>query len=110
MTTTLIEAPTIAPAPDKPVELNETGKVLLRARDILLERGWVQGVSGAPGGPRCVGGAMSEASDSGHAVETFTRFVTSVGIRLGGVAPWNDAPGRTREEVVLALERAAYQV
>jgi hypothetical protein len=111
MTTTTIEAPTITP--DKPVELDEAGKVLMRAADIVRER-WQQLYAGTSGEPRCALGAIYEASgldgthipwsEDPHCCEAHMRLRGAV----GAIHVWNDVVGRTAEEVAEALERAAY--
>ena len=79
-------------------------EVLMRAAAIVRER-WCQFEAGDSGGPRCAMGAIHEASvDFLHYVMATSRVRCSIG---GSIAGWNDADGRTAEEVAEGLERAA---
>jgi hypothetical protein len=98
--------------------------VLLRAADLLGEFGWCTGIGGMPGtqngtrGPLCYLGSVAQAGlDLGRVARpsgTYDgdwdyAYATEL---LGLRAPargflWNDAPGRTKEEVVTALREAA---
>jgi hypothetical protein len=91
----------------------EPDPVLLRAAEILRERGLCRGPWRA-GGPLCAAGAIGEAgSDHGLARTEMEARVLQFARSLGGSAAgdvhaWNDAPGRAAEDVADALERAAY--
>ena len=92
------EAPTKEPWQD----------VLERAACLLQTEGWIQrqlkGVHG-----RCVMGAIAAASGD----QMLSFFTTEAAVRLAthldvfSLAAWNDAPWRTRAEVVAALNEAA---
>jgi hypothetical protein len=93
-------------------------QTLRRAEDIILQRGWLQREYGRNGGPRCVIGAIREASltvamawsldpfnlgwDAGYC------YGTAVGAEQ--IERWQDRPERTvaevREGFRLAVERA----
>jgi hypothetical protein len=93
--------------------LVEPDPVLLRAAEIVRERGLCQGPWRA-GGPLCAAGAVGEAGrDIGLPRAEMEVRVLRFAHALGGAAVsdvhgWNDAPGRTVEDVAEALERAAY--
>jgi hypothetical protein len=110
MTTTILETPTITPVPDKPAELDEVGKVLMRAAEIVRKR-WTQGTFFDHAGNVCVAGALNEAS-TGSALHHRPELWAEVAKRWGvdDVGQYNDAPGRTANEVAEALERAAIGV
>jgi hypothetical protein len=102
--------------PTGPVEtepLAEPNPVLLRAAELVRERGLCQGPWRA-GGPLCAAGAVSVAAgDLGLSRAEMEGAVLRFARALGGSAPgdvhsWNDASGRNAEEVAGALERAAY--
>lgn len=79
-------------------------KVLERAKLILNEYGWCQGTYGDDSVGYCIMGATSEACPRGipwsSIVDTLQGLVTC---RLSA---WNDAPGRTKEEVIDLLDSA----
>jgi hypothetical protein len=96
-----------------PQPLVELDPALLRAAEIVRERGLCQGPWRA-GGPLCAAGAVGEAGmDIGLSRAEMEARVLRFARALGGSAVsdvhgWNDAPGRTVEDVAEALERAAY--
>lgn len=101
--------------------ITETAADLLSAADVLERDGWCQGRLHTRG-RHCTRGALnvvagvvaaygaseaeylaaSERSDRAEAV-----LARSLGLGPGAVPTWNDAPGRTPEEVVAALRAAA---
>ena len=109
MTTTTLE-------PRVPLEtqpLAEPDPVLLRAAEVVRERGLRQGPWRA-GGPLCAAGAVGVAAgDLGLSRTEMEGVVLRFARALGGSAAgdvhsWNDAAGRSAGEVAEALERAAY--
>lgn len=110
MTRRTIERPNVLPRRDC---MAEPDSVLLRAAEIVLERGLCQGPWRA-GGPLCAAGAVSQAGvDLGMARWEMEARLLQFARALGGSAfsdvhNWNDAPGRTAREVAEGLERAAY--
>jgi hypothetical protein len=87
--------------------------VLLRAAEIVRERGLSQG-PWRPGGPLCAAGAVGQAGEElGLTRSEMEAHLLRFAGALGGSAfsevhGWNDAPGRTATQVAEALERAAY--
>ncbi len=108
--------------------------LLRRAADVITERGWLQRDFISHSGQVCLVGAMRLAA-AGHAgidpdkvfaaahgdrevwpeenryalKHTFDESVRLVAARVGGklIHEWNDEPGRTSDEVVALLRRAA---
>lgn len=110
MTTTTTEYPRVLPEPQP---LAQPDPVLLHAAEIVQERGVCQGPWRA-GGPLCAAGAVGEAAidlglDRVEMEARMLRFAHALGgSAVSDVHGWNDAPGRTAEEVAEALQRAAY--
>jgi hypothetical protein len=108
-TTTMVD-PGVLPEAQPPTEPD---LVLLRAAEIVRERGLCQGPWRA-GGPLCAAGAVGDAaSDLGLRRAEMEARVLRFALALGGSAVsdvhgWNDTPGRTVGDVAEALERAAY--
>ena len=109
MTTTMLD-PGVLPEAQS---MAEPDPVLLRAAEIVRERGLCQGPWRA-GGPVCAAGAVGEAGrrprpPRAEMEARVLRFAHALGgSAAGDVHGWNDAPGRTAGEVAEALERAAY--
>ena len=91
-------------------------EVLNSAADLLSETGWIQGgmlLTNSDGSySRCVAGALAHAGgpdgwgeDVEIAADILTRYL-DIGY-VGNLVMWNDAPGRTAEEVIHALREAA---
>ena len=94
---------------------------LRKAADYLRTHGWIQGraygfITGDGDAPACIGGAILETCSDQCSVE----YAKSLGLGLPGVIhpdnpsffwglmpAWNDAPGRTLEEVLDRLESTA---
>ena len=93
--------------------LADPDPVLVRAAEIVRERGLCRGPWRA-GGPLCAAGAVGEAGkDHGLGRAEMEARVLRFARALGGSAAgdvhrWNDALGRSAGEVAEALERAAY--
>lgn len=90
-------------------EVVTTRDVLHRAADLLSEFGWCQGREGSlDEGEICAMGAVNEAARS---LGVPFRRDDALDLALDRIAPyvpeWNDAPGRTKEEVVAALRHTA---
>lgn len=95
--------------------------LLLRAADILDERGWTQGDFVAADGCVCALGAVHLASNEIAGIPCRATFATGDlyeqaldriyaivgGLGSGGIAVWNDEDGRTKDEVQDMLRRAA---
>lgn len=84
--------------------LNDTAAHLLRAKRYIEEHGWLQDSLGEQGGPRCMYGALLSTSQGSDP----DRLVVKIGcdVLRRDVPLWNDAPGRTIEEVYAAFDRA----
>jgi hypothetical protein len=102
-------------------------KVLLNAADLIEQRGWTRGIHQDAEGRLCVHGAINVAVLGMPCVGNIVifrldEFLTGAWVQLRdyllakGVEPdsvsagciiWNDAPGRTKEEVLQALREAA---
>ncbi len=100
----------------------KTTPQILRDAAVLIRRGWTQGVAAreadgvtcaatdAKATCWCLIGAVTAASDLvGANVRTMDRLAEHMGISMHNLAWWNDQPGRTAEEVALALEGAAHE-
>lgn len=93
--------------------LADPDPVLVRAAEIVRERGLCQG-PWRTGGPLCAAGAVGEAGkdhglDRAEMEARVRRFARALGgSAAGDVHRWNDAPGRSAWDVAEALERAAY--
>lgn len=87
-------------------------KMLLDAADCIEKHGWVQGQIGHPQVGFCLSGAIIEVSHdrdmqkAADAVKAHLRCPPSD--HFGPVVKWNDAPGRTKEEVVAALRASVF--
>jgi hypothetical protein len=95
----------------QPTNTQTTSSVCLQAAEILREKGWVQDVMHSDQG-YCMVGAIEAAARGSH----HFRFAVqdAVNRHLGrhksdALSVWNDMPGRTREEVIAALEAAAWE-
>lgn len=84
--------------------------LLLNAADLIERRGFCQGTRQDGSGQLCILGAISVA----HNGDPYSQYSTDpagelVRAQLGGKspAPWNNEPGRTKEEVVEAVRTAA---
>lgn len=95
----------------------QTVEELTRAREVIVERGWVQGALMRPGGV-CLAGAVivarSGRSDRRYRVllAVLTAFLAEQkGWRhTGAVVSWNDDKERTRDEVLDLLHECAIWV
>lgn len=93
----------------EPKELDEIGAILMRAADLLRgEVGWCQGQVADAAGNRCVLGALVVASIETDKPHLWKMSAAALRRSLGRApSVWNDQSGRTKEEVIEALERAA---
>ena len=89
-----------------------TQTICRKATRIIEARGWIAGLSIGPNDEVCAGQAMAEAVGEGNlaayfaARTEFTRALTR-GQDEEGLEKWNDAPGRTAEQVIEALRAFA---
>jgi hypothetical protein len=102
-------------APPEAEPLADPDPVLVLAAELVQERGLCQGPWRA-GGPLCAAGAVGEAAkELGLTRPEMESCLRQFAVVLGGavfrdVHRWNDADGRTVDEVAEALVRAAYGV
>lgn len=78
----------------------------MRPSKWLAEHGWCQG-SLFEGGRGCLLGAVLEATETSVAASKFMLFVER---RHPRFAAWNDAPERTKEEVIALLKEVEAEV
>lgn len=84
-------------------------QIIRDARNLLFERGWNQGALEGDDGSLCVSGAVNAAVNAAclGPVEPYFRvlrlFESVVSREITG---WNDAPERTFNEVIDAMDRA----
>lgn len=100
-------------SPLKNPQLTDVQKVLLGAAQVIRERGWCQKALVDGGGRLCVMGAIL-AVDTGDPEGDWGDVSNAAMDRLYGYLDkqppmiWNNAPERTAEEVIHALEAAAF--
>ena len=91
--------------------LDEASKLLLKAADLIEERGWCQNTYTSPKGRLCILGALKTAQGVefvGESNPTVLQASKRFGAVVGGrTYQWNDVPGRTKEEVVAKLRAVA---
>jgi hypothetical protein len=88
-------------------------QVIARARELIEERGWAQKKGKNAAGCMCIAYAVSEAagytySDRIASANLYENSMTIIANKIGlrawyDVITWNDAPGRTREDILEAL-------
>jgi hypothetical protein len=87
-------------------QVDEVGRQLINAADYIEKHGWCQNTYWDEQGRVCALGAIRRANaltrDANDAAFKMLRFLD------GSVHGWNDAPGRTKEEVVAVLRKVAY--
>lgn len=83
--------------------------LLLKARDIIEDKGWVQERWQDEEGRVCVTEAIWQAHRTGYSAAAFMNAKDKLRETIGqfGLMEWNDSPGMTEEEVLNALEVAA---
>lgn len=89
-------------------------EVLLAAADHIEAHGWTQGKWGHKGEPCCAEGAIVVAVQQQQGYIFGPLWAVSLAAKQllrntlsQQITSWNDAPGRTRDEVVRALREAA---
>lgn len=89
-------------------EKRKARKLLNDAADLIEEEGWIQGEEHNSGG-YCAIGALKRISGSEwpHITKAHIVAVGALSSRVASpIVDWNDAPGRTKEEVVNTLREA----
>lgn len=92
-------------------------QLLMRAADLIVERGWTQHKSVSSFGELCASEATYCANnwtalDHQDASEMWQRARNALRLHIGTayIADWNDAPERTAEEVITALRATAREI
>ena len=91
-------------------ELDEASKVLLRAADYIEKWGWCQYDLRDARGRVCLMGAIySVAGEQGLMKDAIEKTLFAFNSFADGPLPstWDDAPGRTKEEVCAKLRSVA---
>lgn len=95
-------------------KLQSTAAVLLGAAEYLRDRGWCQGTMADINGRVCLLGALAQSSIGvDRSVREDAEFTVACQLGFDSATPfwkitrWNDERGRTRDEVIAVLERAA---
>jgi hypothetical protein len=91
--------------------MDNTSDVLRKAAEILGERGWCQRSSMDDQGHLCALGALGVASRA-ISPSAYTKAGAALARHLCiesryDIPEWNDVQGRTAEDVILAMKRAA---
>lgn len=86
----------------------DTHEVLVAARNLIDREGWADHARGgdrSPTGPQCAGLACTAAAGEwgGVSLHAVVALQDVVGEDL---YQWNDTPGRTKEEVLAAFDKA----
>jgi hypothetical protein len=94
-----------------PVEHEQLSRDLSSIYEVIRRQGWIQGMLGRPGGPRCLGGAIYEIIDGStvgaEARARTERVIAALGfVSAGALVAFNDATGRTREQVLERVSNA----
>lgn len=104
--------------PEWKAPITEVGprEILLEAANLLRKKGWCQWTLEDDQGRMCALGAILKANRnlSVHQVQKslylLGKFLPPDKRGYGPIVPWNNAPGRTKEEVIAAMEGAAHAV
>jgi hypothetical protein len=89
---------------------DQIADVLDDAADLLERAGWIQGKTGDPDGARCALGAIAGVTAYPDSSEIFVRSALRIEEAVGGsLALWNDAPERTKQQVLDTFRLAAKQ-
>lgn len=87
---------------------NPTTQVIVDAIDYLDRYGWCQDMP-QHGARMCLWGALRNAAGADHPdllKSALWRVATASDMGEIGVPAWNDAPGRTKQQVIAALQKA----
>lgn len=92
-------------------KLSPWQKTLLEAAEIIKKNGHRKGAAGSMGTARCVVGAICEAGfhaggRSQSVIDEACNRVQQLVVPTN-IVDWNDAPERTADEVIKALQEAA---
>lgn len=95
------------------IKLEPWQLVLLKAADIIEERGWIQGGAMAQNGAVCAAGAIYDAcgvTGNPAALPLYREIYARVAQELqpyANIPEWNDTTGRTQQEVTSTLRKLA---
>lgn len=92
----------------------EVRDVLLTAAHLLAQHGWCQRQSRSGSGALCVVAAIAAAAGGAKTLEDRAHHALEVWViwhsNHDSVAEWNDAPERTKDEVLHALRHAVAEL
>lgn len=86
-------------------------EILIQAKQVIVDNGWCQGKVMNAAGQCCMAGALNLATAGdvnryyGTGREEARRFLGKF-VPYGGVVEFNDADGRTKEEVLAIFDKA----
>lgn len=96
-----------AKAPVK--ELEPWRQWFLKAAEYIRTHGWCKYQARADDGRVCTMGALYYVCPKNHHEDARDHLEKFLGKQASqGIPAWNDTPGRTKEEVIAALESAAF--
>lgn len=92
----------------------DMAKLCRKAVKVIQTQGWWQGgFGGYMGSPCCIAGALGVASTENGEFPGGSVSASTAQSIFGSVVElykWNDAPGRTKEEVISRLRERAFQL
>ena len=93
--------------------MKTTVEILEGAKTRLIEKGWRQGDAGGPAGPNCLGGALYWTNELNGEVPATVAYTLACDILRQklqtSVVAYNDALGRTFNEIMAVLDAAILQ-
>jgi hypothetical protein len=93
------------------VKVEPWQEIILKSIELIETYGWVQKAFGSKDVGFCIVGAVRAIRPSPSTVNRlgYTEAWTHLmyGFKDRDIATWNDAPGRTKEEVILKLKEIA---
>ncbi len=92
------------PNKDKPI-VDEIGECYLKAIEVIEQKGWCKGHLLNAQGEVCMVGAIQMTNVPYNAKDDALRLLHRT---LGLAGHWNDAPERTKDEVIAKLKEVAY--
>jgi hypothetical protein len=87
--------------------LDKIDRSILEAARYIQEFGWIQRESRDLKGQVCIYGALSEFGNMYLVHTAMERIQKYIGVK--NIVNWNDGKGRTKEEVVDALQGTVYR-
>ncbi len=86
-------------------DLDQVGKVMYRAADLLEERGWCRNTLWNEKGEMCILGAIQTVANISDGVEK--RLSRYLGVPFFNMVKWNNDICSSKEEVITLLREAA---